>query len=63
MVPFVALKYSLVYLLFLGFASFLFILAALMVLLAAIAFSPIICGTNNEKMMINSPQELEEQKV
>lgn len=42
-----------------GFASFCFIVAFLLFMAAAIYVSPLMCGSNNEKKMIRSPQEIE----
>eukprot|EP01040_Poterioochromonas_malhamensis_P007948 gene7948-8590_t len=41
-----------------GFAAFAFILSFLILLGAAIYISPFACGTNNEKKVIRSPQEI-----
>mmetsp|Transcript_11063 Transcript_11063/g.18074 ORF Transcript_11063/g.18074 Transcript_11063/m.18074 type:complete len:142 (-) Transcript_11063:1829-2254(-) len=40
-----------------GFASFLWILAFVMLLSAAIYVSPLLCGSANEKKMLSGPQE------
>ena len=42
-----------------GFASFVFIVAAILLTMAAVYISPLICGSNNERKMIRSPQEID----
>lgn len=42
-----------------GFASFVFIIAFLLFGFAAIYVSPFFMGSNNEKKMVRSPQEIE----
>jgi hypothetical protein len=42
-----------------GFASFLYIVAAMLLFGAAVYVSPLIFGSNNEKKMIRSPQEID----
>mmetsp|Transcript_8981 Transcript_8981/g.13497 ORF Transcript_8981/g.13497 Transcript_8981/m.13497 type:complete len:138 (+) Transcript_8981:71-484(+) len=42
-----------------GFASFCHILGFVLLLAAAIFVSPLICGSNNEKKIVNNPQELD----
>jgi hypothetical protein len=43
----------------LGFGSFLFIVAFILLISAAIYISPFFCGSANEKKMIRSPQEID----
>ena len=45
--------------LWIGFASFVFILGFMILFIAAIYASPILCGSINEKKMIRTPTELE----
>ena len=42
-----------------GFASFLYIIAFFLLVIAAIYASPMICGSANEKKMMSTPQEVE----
>jgi len=42
-----------------GFAAFAYIIAFLLFVIAAIYVSPLICGSPNERKMINSPQEID----
>eukprot|EP01040_Poterioochromonas_malhamensis_P007949 gene7949-8591_t len=42
-----------------GFAAFAFILAFILLIAAAIYVSPLFCGSNNEKKIIRSPQEID----
>ena len=47
--------------LFLGFGAFAYILASILLVSAAINTSPLFCsGTENEKKMLRSPQEIEQ---
>ena len=43
-----------------GFACFFFFIAFWFMVAIAVYISPLACGSNNEKKMIRSPQELEE---
>jgi hypothetical protein len=43
----------------LGFACFLFLLAFLITIMAAIYYSPLFCGSLKEKTMLRAPQELD----
>ena len=42
-----------------GFASFCHILAFVLAVAAGIYVSPLICGSANEKKIVNNPQELD----
>jgi uncharacterized membrane protein len=42
-----------------GFASFVFICAFILLIAAGIYISPFFCGSNNEKKIIRSPQEID----
>eukprot|EP01038_Epipyxis_sp_PR26KG_P007678 gene7678-10448_t len=42
-----------------GFASFVYIIGFILLIAAAVYISPIICGSNNERKTIRSPQEIE----
>jgi hypothetical protein len=42
-----------------GFASFCHILGFVLVFAAAIYVCPLLCGSNNEKKIVNNPQELD----
>jgi hypothetical protein len=46
-----------------GFAAFCFIISFLIMISGAIYISPLFCGTNNEKKMIRSPQEVDSGKI
>lgn len=46
-------------LVYVGFASFCYILAFLLFSAGAVYASPLIMGSNNEKKMISSPQEID----
>ena len=45
--------------LIIGFACFCYLLACILFLVAAFCMSPVFCGSNNEKKMISSPQEID----
>eukprot|EP01038_Epipyxis_sp_PR26KG_P009900 gene9900-13320_t len=42
-----------------GFACFVYLIAFILLISAAIYMSPIVCGSNNERKMIRSPQEID----
>lgn len=42
-----------------GFASFCYIIGFFLILSAALYLSPLVSGSNNEKKMINAPQEID----
>ncbi len=42
-----------------GFASFCFIIGFLLLTAGAIYISPLICGSNNERKMIRAPEEID----
>jgi len=42
-----------------GFAAFCYILAFILLVAAAFYVSPIFCGSQNEKKIIRSPQEID----
>ena len=42
-----------------GFASFCYILACILMIVAAAYISPIMCGSPNEQKMVKSPSEIE----
>jgi hypothetical protein len=42
-----------------GFASFCFIVAFLLFMVAAVCISPLMCGSTNEKKVIRAPQEVD----
>lgn len=44
---------------FKGFASFCFIIGFILLTAAAVYISPLMCGSNNERKMIRSPEEID----
>ena len=56
---FVLLSFILITVYNIGFASFCYIIGFFLLLSAAVYVSPLICGSNNEKKMVQNPQEID----